>query len=147
MMLRMLTVGAVALAALAQGDRPVHALDLLKVASGTPGDWDVSVSDWGQRKGFFKDKGIELTILYTEGGGATQQAVISGSADLGIAVSPAGALAPATKGAPIKIISQQYSGGRDLLWFVRNESPIHSLKDITDKTTVAYSSNGSSSNI
>jgi NitT/TauT family transport system substrate-binding protein len=148
MMLRLLAIGTVVLAAAAPGAQPARALDLLKVATGgAPSDWDTAVSDLGQQKGFFKDKGIEITMIYTSGGGPTQQAVISGSADLGIAVSPAGVLGAATKGAPVKIISRQYIGGLDTLWYVRSESPIHSLKDITDNSTVAYSSNGSGSNI
>jgi NitT/TauT family transport system substrate-binding protein len=148
MMLRLLAIGAVILAAAATGALPARALDHLNVATGgAPSDWDTGASGFGEREGFFKDKGIEVTVIYTAGGGATQQAVISGSADLGIAVSPAGALGAAAKGAPIKIISRQYTGGLDMLWYVRSESPIHSLKDITDKATLAYSSNGSSSNI
>jgi len=147
MKLRLLAIGGVVLATWLTEAQPALAADLLKIVTATPGDWDISVADFGQRKGFFKDKGLELTISYTEGGAATQQAVISGSSEVGIGVSPAGVLAPATKGAPIKIISRQYTGGRDHLWFVLIGSPIHSLKDITDRTTVAYSSNGSSGHI
>ena len=123
------------------------AADLIKVASGTPGDWDVSVSDFGQRQGIFKEKGLELTINYTDGSGATMQAVVSGSADIGIAIGVAGFLAPATKGAPLKMISANYTGAHDQLWYVRAAGPIHSFKDLKENNTVAYSTAGSSSNI
>jgi NitT/TauT family transport system substrate-binding protein len=123
------------------------AADLIRVASGTRGDWDVSVSEFGQRKGFFRDKGIEVTVNYTDGSGATLQAVISGSADIGVAVGVAGFLAPATKGAPVKLISANYTGAHDLRWYVRNDSPIKSFKDLKETNTVAYSTAGSSTNI
>jgi ABC-type nitrate/sulfonate/bicarbonate transport system substrate-binding protein len=42
------------------------------------------VPDVGQRAGIFKKHGLILEILYTNGGGETMQAVISGSVDLGI---------------------------------------------------------------
>src|SRR4051812_2575947 len=123
------------------------AADMIRVASGTPGDFDISVSDFGQRKGFFKDKGIELTINYTDGSGATLQALISGSADIGIAIGVAGYLAPATKGAPVKLISSQYTGAYDQRWYVRTSSPIQSFKDLKESNTVSYSTAGSSSNV
>jgi NitT/TauT family transport system substrate-binding protein len=123
------------------------ALDLFKVASGTEGDWDTSVATYGQKKGFFGAKGLEVEVLFTEGSGASQQAVVSGSADIGIAIGTVGFLAPATKGAPVKIVSAEYTGGQDMLWYVKATSPIRSFKDLTPQTTIAYSTNGSASNI
>ena len=55
------------------------AQDKLKLAVGQRGNWDTSISELGQRVGIFKKHGIELELLYTQGGGETQQAVISGS--------------------------------------------------------------------
>lgn len=134
-------------AALASGLSAAHALDVFKVASGTEGDWDTSVASYGQKKGFFRDKGIDVQVLFTEGSGASQQAVLSGSADIGIAIGTVGFLAPATKGAPLKIISSEYTGGYDLLWYVKDKSPIRSFKDLTPRSTIAYSTNGSATNI
>ncbi len=51
------------------------------------------------------------------------------------------------KGAPIKMISANFTGAPDFSWYVRADSPIKSFKDIAEGTTVAYSSNGSSSHI
>ena len=51
-----------------------------------------------------------------------------------------------SKGAPVRILLPSYTGTSDLYWYVKADSPIKSLKDATDKNTVAYSTNGSSSN-
>ena len=64
--------------------------DKVKLAIGQRGNWDTSVSEIGQRAGIFKKHGLELEIVYTQGAGETQQAVISGSVDLGIAAGVMG---------------------------------------------------------
>ena len=64
--------------------------DKIKLAIGQRGNWDTSVSEVGQRAGIFKKHGLELEIVYTNGAGETQQAVISGSVDLGIAAGVMG---------------------------------------------------------
>lgn len=119
------------------------AQDKLKLAVGQRGLWDTSVSEVGQRAGIFKKHGIELEILYTQGAGETQQAVISGSADLGIAAGIMGVLSAYSKGAPVRIVSAETTGAGDLYWYVKANSPIKSIKDFDGKT-IAYSTNGSS---
>jgi NitT/TauT family transport system substrate-binding protein len=126
---------------------PLWAADVVRVTSGTIGDWDVSVSEFGKRAGIFAGKGIDLQISYSDGSAATLQAVISGSTDIGVGIGTSGFLAAAMKGAPIKIISSQYTGAPDLMWYVRADSPIKSLKDVKEGTTLSYSTNGSSSHI
>ena len=117
--------------------------DTLKVAVGQRGNWDTSVSELGQRAGIFKKHGLTLEILYTQGGGETQQAVISGSVDIGAAAGIMGTLSAFSKGAPVRIIGAETTGAGDLFWYVRADSPIKNLKD-TDGKTIAYSTNGSS---
>jgi hypothetical protein len=46
-------------------------------------------------------------------------------------------------GAPVRIIAAETTGGGDLYWYVKSDSPIKTLKD-TDGKTMAYSTNGSS---
>ncbi len=121
------------------------AQDTLKLASGQRGNWDTSVSEVGQRAGIFKKHGLVLEILWTQGSGETQQPVISGDVDIGVAVGVMGALSSYSKGAPVRIIGAQTTGARDLFWYVRSDSPIKSLKD-TAGTTLAYSTKGSSTN-
>jgi NitT/TauT family transport system substrate-binding protein len=119
------------------------AQDKLKLAVGQRGLWDTSVSEVGQRAGIFKKHNLELEILYTQGAGETQQAVISGSADIGIAAGIMGVLSAYSKGAPVRIISAETTGAGDLYWYVKADSPIKSIKDFDGKT-IAYSTNGSS---
>lgn len=119
------------------------AQDKLKIASGQRGNWDTSISEAGNRAGIFKKHGLELEILYTQGGGETNQAVISNSVDIGIASGALGTFGAFSKGAPIRVIGAQMTGAQDLYWYVRSESAIKTLKDIKGNT-VAYSTNGAS---
>lgn len=124
-------------------DAPAQALDNVKVAAGQRGNWDTSVSEVGQRAGIFKKHGLELEILWTQGGGETQQAVLSGSVEVGVATGIMGVLSAYSKGAPVRIIGAETTGAADLFWYVPANSPIKSLKD-TDGKTIAFSTKGSS---
>jgi NitT/TauT family transport system substrate-binding protein len=139
-MSRNLWAGALALA-LAATD--ASADETIKLAVGQRGNWDTSVSEVGQRVGIFKRHGLALEIVYTQGAGETQQAVIAGSVNIGIAAGVMGVLGAYSKGAPVRIISAETTGARDLYWYVRADSLIKSLKD-TDGKTLAYSTSGSS---
>lgn len=119
------------------------ALDKLKLAVGQRGNWDTSISEVGQLAGIFKKHGLELEIVYTNGAGETQQAVISGSVDIGVGAGVLGVLSAYSKGAPVRIISAEATGAGDLYWYVKADSPIKTLKDTNDKI-IAYSTNGSS---
>ncbi|MEP7205856.1 MAG: ABC transporter substrate-binding protein [Casimicrobiaceae bacterium] len=119
------------------------AQDTLKLAVGQRGNWDTSVSEVGQRLGIFKKHGLVLEILYTQGGGETQQAVISGSVDIGVAAGVMGVLGAYSKGAPVRVIGAETTGARDLFWYAKADSPIKTLKDTSGKT-ISYSTNGSS---
>lgn len=137
-------VSAVAgVALMACESQGVAAQDRLKLAVGQRGNWDTSVAEIGSRLGIFKKHNLELEILYTQGGGETQQAVLSNSVDIGVAGGIMGAMSAFSKGAPIRIIGAETTGGQDLYWYVKADSPIKTLKDF-DGRTVAYSTNGSS---
>lgn len=125
------------------GPAPVEAQETLKLAIGQRGNWDTSVSEVGQRLGIFRRHNLQLEILYTQGGGETQQAVISNSVDIGVAAGTMGVLSAYSKGAPVRIIGAETTGAADLYWYVRASSPIRTLKD-TNGRTMAYSTNGSS---
>src|SRR4051794_2710019 len=133
---------AAALAATLLGGA-ARAEDTLKLAVGQRGNWDTSVSEIGQRVGIFKKHGLTLDIVYTQGAGETQQAVISGSVDVGIAAGVMGVLGAFAKGAPVRVIGAETTGAGDLYWYVKADSPIKTLKD-ADGKTLAYSTNGSS---
>ena|SRR5437016_4541187 len=120
-----------------------HAEDKVKLAIGQRGNWDTSISEVGQLAGIFRKHSLELDIVYTNGAGETQQAVISGSVDIGIAAGVMGVLSAYSKGAPVRVIGAETTGANDLYWYVKADSPIKSLKDTDDKI-IAYSTNGSS---
>jgi len=142
MKLHQLVAGVLGAFALSAG-APASAEDTLKLAIGQRGNWDTSVAEIGQKLGIFKKHGLALEIVYTQGAGETQQAVISGSVDLGIAAGVMGVLGAYSKGAPVRVISAETTGAKDLYWYVKADSPIKSLKN-TDGKTLAYSTNGSS---
>jgi NitT/TauT family transport system substrate-binding protein len=124
----------------------VAADDTFKMAIGQINNWENQAPTLGQDAGFFRKHNIVLENFGTAGAGETVQAVISGSADLGGGVGVAGVLRAMAKGAPVRIIAPAFTGTSDLYWYVKADSPIHSLKDATEKNTIAYSTNGSSSN-
>ena len=139
-------IGAVVPAMAWGADRALAAEDSFKLAIGQRGNWENSVCELGQDAGFFRKRGITLELLYTEGGGQTQQAVISGSADIGIGVGTYGVLGAFAKGAPLRIIGSSMTGANDLYWYAKADGPIKTIKDALAKT-VAYSTNGSSTNL
>ena len=120
--------------------------DLLKLAVPQRGTWDTAIPDIGVRAGIYAKHGLKLEILYTAGAGETTQAVISNSVDIGLATGTSGVMAAFSKGAPIRPISSSMTGADDIFWYVPAASPLKSLKDAAGKT-MAYSSNGSSSNL
>jgi NitT/TauT family transport system substrate-binding protein len=142
--MRMITVRlALGLATAAVMMGPAVADDTLKLAVGQRGLWDTSISDVGQRGGIFKKHGLTLEILYTQGSGETQQAVIAGSVEVGVGVGIMGALSAYSKGAPVRVISAEIAGAGDLYWYVKADSPIKAIADFNGRT-IAYSTNGSS---
>jgi NitT/TauT family transport system substrate-binding protein len=122
---------------------PAVADETLKLTVGQRGNWDTSVSEVGQRAGIFKKHGLTLELVYTQGSGETQQPVVAGSVDIGVAVGIMGALSFFSKGAPVRIIGAETTGAADLYWYVKSDSPIRSLEDTAGKT-IAFSTKGSS---
>jgi NitT/TauT family transport system substrate-binding protein len=120
--------------------------DQLKVAIGQINNWENQAPTLGQDAGIFKKHGLILENVGTQGAGETIQAVISGSADIGAGVGAAGVMRAFSKGAPVRILAPAFTGTGDLYWYVKADSKIKSLKDATPETSIAYSTNGSSSN-
>lgn len=123
-----------------------RAEDTLKLAIGQRGNWENAPPQLGQQAGIFRKHGLVLEILYTQGGGETQQAVISGSVDIGVGVGTTGVMGAFAKGAPVRAIANSTTGADDLFWYVPASSPIKSLQDAAGKT-IAYSTTGSSTNV
>jgi NitT/TauT family transport system substrate-binding protein len=143
-----LRIARVALCAvvLAAAAGPADATDTLKLAVGAPNNWDTCIPEVGQRAGIFAKHGLQLEILYTQGGGETMQAVISGSVDIGVAAGTQSVMGAYAKGAPVRILAAGTTGAGDLYWYVPANSPIKSFKD-TDGKTAAYSTTGASTHV
>lgn len=126
--------------------QPAAAEDTLKIAIGQINNWENQAPTLGEEAGIFKKHSLKIEAVGTQGAGETIQAVISGSADLGAGVGAAGVMRAFSKGAPVLILAPMFTGTQDLYWYVKADSPIKSLRDATANTTIAYSTNGSSSN-
>src|SRR6516164_5804565 len=93
--------------------------ETLKVAVAQRGFWNSTFIDVGLKQGYFKDVGLDIDILYTEGGASTLTPVI---------------------------ISAEATGAAEAFWYARPDSGITRLADTNGKT-VAFSSPGSSTNL
>src|SRR5215813_5794591 len=120
--------------------------ETLKVTVAQRGFWNSSFIEFALQQGFFKQEGLDIEILYTEGGASTLTPVIAGSLDIAMTNGTLGVIAAFAKGLPVKIISAEATGAPDAFWYARPESGIKSIKD-TEGRTVAFSSPGSSTNL
>jgi NitT/TauT family transport system substrate-binding protein len=123
------------------------AADLLKLAIGQRGLWDSAIAEVGMEAGIFQRHGLDLQVVYTSGGGETQQAVISGSVDIGVSPGMLGVLGVYAKGAPVRVIAGEATGTAEY-YFVKSDSPVQKdFKGVTPNMTLAYSTNGSGTHI
>ena len=118
-----------------------RAEDQLKVAIGQINNWENQAPTLGQDAGIFKRHNLVLENVGTQGAGETMQPVIAGSA-----VGVAGVLRAFARGAPVRILLPAFTGTGDLYWYVKADSPLKTIKDISANNTIAYSTSGSSSN-
>jgi NitT/TauT family transport system substrate-binding protein len=123
---------------------PAAAQDNLKIAIGQINNWENQAPTLGEAAGIFKKHNLKVEAFGTQGAGETIQAVVSGSADLGAGVGVAGAMRAFQRGAPLRILLPAFTGTGDLYWYVKADSPIKTLKDLTANNTIAYSTSGSS---
>jgi NitT/TauT family transport system substrate-binding protein len=121
--------------------------ETLKIASPQRGSWESAISYLGQQQGIFRKHGLDLEILYTAGAGETLQVVISGAVDIGLSAGTLGVLGAYSKGAPVRIIGASSTGSRELFWYALEKSPLRTIRDAKENTTIAYSTTGSSTHI
>jgi len=138
---------AVTIVALVSLSAAAQAQDKLKLAIGQRGLWDSAIGEIGMQVGIFQKHGLALQMFYTSGGGETQQAVISGSADIGVSPGTLGVLGAFAKGAPIRIIAGEATGTAEY-YFVRADSGVQKdFKGVKPEMTLAYSTAGSGTHI
>ena len=120
--------------------------ETLRVAVAQRGFWNSTFVELARRQGYFKEAGLEIEILYTDGGAATLAPVIAGSVDVAMSNGILGVVAAYAKNLPVRIITAEATGAADAFWYARADKGIASLKDTSGKT-VAFSSPGSSTNL
>src|SRR5215831_18093690 len=91
--------------------------ETLKVAVAQRGFWNSSWVDFAQSQGFFKQEGLDIEVLYTEGGASTLTPVVAGSLDIAMTNGTLGVIAAFAKGLPVKIISAEATGAPDAFWY------------------------------
>src|SRR5262245_54064731 len=139
-----LTALACAVVLMAPLAAPAQAQDRFKIAIGQINNWENQAPTLGEQ--FFKKHNLALESFGTAGAGETMQPVIAASADFGAGVGVAGVMRAFERGAPVRILLPMFTGTGDIYWYVRADSPIKSLKDATERHTIAYSTSGSTSN-
>jgi NitT/TauT family transport system substrate-binding protein len=117
----------------------------------------ITVTHWGaafygapyavaMAKGFFKERGVDITgILTSTGGGTSVRNTLAGDLPYGEVALPA-AIEAFKAGEPIKIVCAGVESVADILWIAKPDSPMTSIKDILGKK-IGYTSPGSVTNM
>jgi NitT/TauT family transport system substrate-binding protein len=119
--------------------------DTLTVAIGQIDNWENQMPTLGQQAGFFKKRGLVLKTIGTQGTEQTLKAVVSGEADIGVAIGTSAAMRAFVEGSPVRVLMPCFTGTDDLYWYVLSSSPLQTLKEATEKHSIAYSGFGSTS--
>ena len=125
---------------------PGASAETLKVAVAQRGFWNSSFVELAEKQGFFKEAGLTIEVLYTDGGASTLAPVIGGSADIAMSNGILGVIGAFARDMPIRVITAEGTGAAEAFWYARTDKGIQSLKD-TNGRTVAFSSPGSSTNL
>jgi NitT/TauT family transport system substrate-binding protein len=117
----------------------------------------ITVTHWGAAfygapyavamdKGFFKQRGVDVTgVLTSTGGGTSVRNTLAGDLHYGEVALPA-AIEAIRAGQPIKIVCAGAESVADILWIAKPDSPMTSIKDIVGKK-IGYTSPGSVTNM
>jgi NitT/TauT family transport system substrate-binding protein len=116
-----------------------------KLTVGTIAIVDVAPIYLGKQKGFFTEQNLDVTLQAGSGGAVTIPAVVSGQDQFGFA-NVTSLLVAQTKGLPVKVVAAGNSStgeaGKDFgAIVVPPGSPIHTAKDLADKTVAVNNLN------
>jgi NitT/TauT family transport system substrate-binding protein len=145
-MIRPSTLALFAVTSLATFASTAQAQHKLTVAVGGRGIGESCLTEIGKNAGLFARHGLDLNLVYTDGGGETQQAVVSNSAQIGVTSGMLGAMSLYAKGAPVRVIGASYSGGSQIYWYVPAGSAVKTPQDLDGKS-VSYSNFSSASHV
>jgi NitT/TauT family transport system substrate-binding protein len=117
----------------------------------------ITVTHWGaafygapyavaMAKGFFKQRGVDITgVLTSTGGGTSVRNTLAGDLPFG-EVALSAAVEAIRAGQPLKIVCAGAESIADILWIAKPDSPLNSIHDIVGKK-IGYTSPGSVTNM
>jgi NitT/TauT family transport system substrate-binding protein len=126
-------------------------------AAGTAAADTITVTHWGSafygapyavamEKGFFKQRGVDVTgVLTSTGGGTSVRNTLAGDLPYGEVALPA-AIEAIRAGQPITIVCAGVESVADILWVAKPDSAMASIKDIVGKK-IGYTAPGSVTNM
>src|SRR5262245_58454190 len=91
--------------------------ETLKVAVAQRGFWNSTFVEFAERQGFFKEAGLTIEVVYTDGGASTLAPAIAGSVDIAMSNGILGVVAAYAKGLPVRIITAESTGAADAYWY------------------------------
>jgi NitT/TauT family transport system substrate-binding protein len=95
---------------------------------------DYAAVYWADQMGFFKDAGLHVTLKPISGGPVGIQSTVAGDIDCSFANTIATAVAQSS-GVPVEmVVLSSALGDESNLIVVRQDSPIHSIKDLNGAT-------------
>jgi len=98
-----------------------------------------------KEKGIYEDYGLDVDVIYFEGGGAMVQALTGGQVDYGW-VSHTPVIKAASQGAPVNVIAEVSSSAIGWGLMVTPDSPIEKPEDIESGMKISYTSEGALTN-
>lgn len=107
---------------------PAVANTTLRVGKAIPGAFTFTLLDVGIKAGLFEKYGVTIVSAEFGGGSKLQQAMASGSIDIGLDTGPD--LSLVAKGAPVKGVAAMAGRPFDTGILVRNDGPIKSVADL-----------------
>ena len=138
MIIRRAIIGAALLALISSG--VASAADKIRAGKAIDDNWVYMPLDIGVETGIFAKYGLDVEISNLPGGAKLQQALLSGSIDVGLGGSQAMALT--VKGSPAIAVAAFAGPPRNFAVIVATDSPIRTVPDLKGKS-MGFASNGS----
>src|SRR5690606_18839055 len=122
------------------------AKDKVRAIDSTRSPFDHFALHQAKAEGYFDEENLDVDIIWSDGGAATLQTLITRSRDIAIGAGVMSVIGAFSKGAPLTIVGNVKRGADDLYWYVPVDSPIKSFEDLDGKQLV-YSRPGSTTHL